>query len=152
MSTFFERKKKGSCLEVKSWSLYPSSVQNTWELSLPTARPLKELAFAFRIQKGRSSCYPGRGCGMEPQEGAAKHRALGWCPSGTEVSVFGYLPSTSLHPLLFPPPPPGIHSCLHWGDSNFCFLTFKRSLKAYKKALKISWTPNASLQNNILMS
>ena len=57
MSTFFEGEKKGSCLEVKSWSLYPS-LENTRELSLPTAGPLKELAFALRIQKGRPSCSP----------------------------------------------------------------------------------------------
>ena len=53
MSTFFEGGKKGSCLEVKFWSLYPASLENTWEISLPTAGPLKQLVFAFRILKGR---------------------------------------------------------------------------------------------------
>lgn len=59
MSTFFEGGKKGSCLEVKFWSLYPASLENTWEISLPTTGPLKQLVFAFRILKGRpTDCSP----------------------------------------------------------------------------------------------
>lgn len=37
---FLWREKKGSWLEVKFWSLYPS-LENTWDFSLPTCRTLK---------------------------------------------------------------------------------------------------------------
>ena len=142
MSIFFEgRKKKGLAWKWNFWSLYSSL--NTWELSLPTARPLKEPAFAFRIQKGRTTIVPLIvGEALKARQGL---EGTGLCtpvPQGLRSMLLGSLaPPPSHDPS---PPPPGIHSCLHWGDCNFCSLMFKRSLKAYKKALKISWTPNAS--------
>lgn len=55
MSTFFEGEKEGGgrpCLEVKFWSLYPSSLQqNSWELSLPTAGPLKKACLCLQNSK-----------------------------------------------------------------------------------------------------
>lgn len=53
--------------------------------------------------------------------------------------------SFHLPPALARPLPHRGFTHVYIGETgNFCFSTSKRSLKAYKKALKISWTPNAS--------
>ena len=115
MSTFFEgEKKKGSCLEVKFWSLYPSSLENTWEISLPAAGRLKELVFAFRIQKGRTThCSPDS---LIVGETLSTRRGLE--NPGLRVGVSGGGGQRVLAPTLHPPfplppsPPPPRDSLL----------------------------------------
>lgn len=105
---FLWRKKKGSCLEVKFWSLYPS-LENTWELSLPTAGPLKELAFAFRIQKCKPPLVP-----LTVRETLSARRGLE--SIGLRVGVPQGLRSVCLG--AFFPPPSTLPSALpHTKDS-----------------------------------
>lgn len=76
------RGEKGSCLEVKFWSLYPASLENTWEISLPTAGPLKQLVLAFRILKGRPT-----NCSLIADEALSSRRGLE--NTGLCVGVWG---------------------------------------------------------------
>ena len=120
MSTFFEGGKKGSCLEVKFWSLYPASLENTWEISLPTAGPLKQLVFAFRILKGRpTDCSPIVGEALSSRSGLEN--------TGLCVGVWGLKsvclgahcppPAPSLHPTVKPFLQPGSCSCKMTGQA-----------------------------------